>query len=131
MPVVKGLVTAEDAGRAVSAGADGHCSVKPRRPCDRHGDPRHRSPPRDRGSDRGGLPILLDGGVRRGTDVIKAIALGASAVLIGRPYLYALAVEGAEGVRKCIDLLHREIEMAMAACGRPNVASIDRSLVKL
>ena len=79
----------------------------------------------------GRVPILLDGGVRRGTDVVKAIALGAAAVMIGRPYLYALAVEGAEGVRRCIDILHREIEMAMAACGKPSIGAIDRSLVKL
>lgn len=132
MPVVlKGLVTAEDAGRAVSAGADGIVVSN-------HGGrvidtvtPAIEALPEIVEATEGGVPILLDGGVRRGTDVIKAIALGASAVLIGRPYLYALAVEGAEGVRKCIDLLHREIEMAMAACGRPDVASIDRSLVKL
>jgi 4-hydroxymandelate oxidase len=80
---------------------------------------------------QGRIPVLLDGGVRRGTDVLKALALGASAVLIGRPYLYALAVEGAEGVRKCVDMLHRELEMAMAACGHTTIASIDRSLVRL
>ena len=65
--------------------------------------PRLKRCPRSRKRRGRACPILLDGGVRRGTDVIKAIALGASAVLIGRPYLYALAVEGAEGVRKCID----------------------------
>lgn len=77
----------------------------------------------------GRVPILVDGGIRRGTDVLKALALGASAVLVGRPYLYGLALEGAEGVRKVVDTLRRETEMALAMCGRPAISQIDRSLV--
>ncbi len=77
----------------------------------------------------GRVPILLDGGVRRGTDVLKALALGATAVAIGRPYLYGLACSGAAGVRAVVNILRNELEMAMALTGRPTIASIDRSLV--
>jgi 4-hydroxymandelate oxidase len=65
----------------------------------------------------GGLPLLVDGGIRRGTDVFKAIALGASAVLVGRPVLHGLANAGATGVAHVIRLLRDELEIAMALCG--------------
>jgi 4-hydroxymandelate oxidase len=77
----------------------------------------------------GRVPILVDGGVRRGTDVIKALALGATAVAIGRPYLYGLAVSGADGVRGVVNVLRNELEMVMALTGRPTLATIDRSLI--
>jgi 4-hydroxymandelate oxidase len=77
----------------------------------------------------GRVPIIVDGGVRRGTDVIKALALGATAVAVGRPYLYGLAVSGADGVRGVVNILRNELEMAMALTGRPTIASIDRSLI--
>jgi len=77
----------------------------------------------------GRIPIILDGGVRRGTDVLKAIALGASAVMIGRPYVYALAVDGAEGVAHCVNLLRREFEVAMALTGRRCIGEINRSAI--
>jgi 4-hydroxymandelate oxidase len=77
----------------------------------------------------GRVPIIVDGGIRRGTDVLKALALGATAVAIGRPYLYGLAVSGADGVRGIVNILRNELEMAMALTGRPSIASIDRSLV--
>jgi len=72
---------------------------------------------------------LVDGGIRRGTDVVKALALGASAVLIGRPYLYGLALGGADGVNRVIEILRTELEVAMALTGRPSIASIDRSTI--
>jgi 4-hydroxymandelate oxidase len=75
------------------------------------------------------IEILLDGGIRRGTDVLKALALGARAVLIGRPYLWGLAAGGEAGVRQVIELLRAEIECAMAQCGQAGVKKIDRSLV--
>ncbi|MEO5796297.1 MAG: alpha-hydroxy acid oxidase [Rhodoferax sp.] len=65
----------------------------------------------------GALPVLVDGGIRRGTDVLKAMALGASAVLIGRPYVYGLANAGAVGVAHVLRLLRDELEIAMALCG--------------
>jgi 4-hydroxymandelate oxidase len=77
----------------------------------------------------GRAPVLVDGGVRRGTDVIKALALGASAVMIGRPYLYGLGAGGAEGVTKVVNILQRELQMTMALTGRTNIASIDRSVI--
>ncbi len=78
---------------------------------------------------QGRLTILLDGGVRRGTDVVKALALGARAVLIGRPYLWGLAVDGAAGVQRVIEILRIELEAAMALCGAPSLAEIRRQLV--
>jgi 4-hydroxymandelate oxidase len=75
------------------------------------------------------LPLLVDGGIRRGTDVLKALALGAQAVLIGRPYLYGLAVAGAEGVARVIEILRNELMMAMALTGRTSIAQIDRAVL--
>ena len=67
------------------------------------------------------VPLLVDGGIRRGTDVLKAVALGANAVLIGRPYIYGLANAGALGVAHVLRLLRDELEMAMALCGCPRL----------
>ena len=75
------------------------------------------------------VPVLLDGGVRRGTDVLKALALGARAVLIGRPYLYGLSAGGAPGVTRVLGILRGEFEMAMKLAGRRSVAEIDRSVI--
>jgi 4-hydroxymandelate oxidase len=75
----------------------------------------------------GAIPVLLDGGIRRGTDIYKAIALGATAVFVGRPYVYALSTAGALGVAHLIRLLREELEITMALCGRTTLAEIDRS----
>ena len=72
----------------------------------------------------GEMPLLLDGGIRRGIDVFKALALGASAVLIGRPYLYGLAVAGRNGVARVIEILRTELEMTMGLCGCRELAQI-------
>ena len=77
----------------------------------------------------GKIPVLVDGGIRRGTDVVKALAFGAKAVLIGRPYVYGLAVDGARGVAHIVNILRRELEMAMALCGRTSIAAIDGSVI--
>ncbi len=77
----------------------------------------------------GRLPVLVDGGIRRGTSVLKALGLGATAVLIGRPYLYGLAAEGAAGVTRVVNILRREFEMAMALTGRTSIAAIDSSVI--
>jgi len=71
------------------------------------------------------IPVLVDGGIRRGTDVVKALALGADAVMIGRPYLWGLAVDGSAGVASVVEILRRELEIAMALCGRVQVRDID------
>ena len=78
----------------------------------------------------GRAPVLLDGGIRRGTDVFKALALGASAVLIGRPYLWGLAAAGEDGVVSVIEMLRREVELTMALAGCPTVAAITRDHVR-
>jgi 4-hydroxymandelate oxidase len=78
---------------------------------------------------KGQVPLFVDGGVRRGTDVLKALALGASAVLVGRPYLYGLAAQGAEGVATVMTMLRTELEMAMALAGRRTLKEIDRSVL--
>ena len=77
----------------------------------------------------GRVPILMDGGIRRGTDVLKALALGANAVLIGRPYCYGLGVAGAEGVSRVVNILRSEFETVMSLMGRPSIESIDRSVL--
>lgn len=77
----------------------------------------------------GRMPILLDGGIRRGTDVLKALALGATAVAIGRPYLFGLAVDGSAGVTRVLQILRTEFEMAMALTGRTSLAAIDPTVL--
>lgn len=77
----------------------------------------------------GRVPVLMDGGIRRGTDVVRAIARGANAVLIGRPYLYGLAVNGSDGVRHIVQILRTELEAAMALTGRTSIAQIDRTVL--
>ncbi|MGO4281112.1 alpha-hydroxy acid oxidase [Cupriavidus sp. RAF20_2] len=77
----------------------------------------------------GRVPVLLDGGVRRGTNIVKAIALGASAVLVGQPVLHALAVGGMPGVAHMLTLLQAELEVAMALAGCPTLAAIGPSSV--
>ena len=75
------------------------------------------------------MPVLVDGGIRRGTDVLKALALGAKAVLIGRPYIFGLAAGGAAGVSRVVEILRDEFKMAMALTGRRTLAEIDRSVI--
>ena len=127
--LLKGVVNADDAHRGVEIGASGIIVSN-------HGGRNLDTLPATidalpevaaRVASR--VPVLVDGGIRRGTDVLKAIALGASAVLIGRPYLYGLAVGGADGVARVVNILRREFEMAMALTGRTSVAQIDPSVI--
>jgi len=76
------------------------------------------------------LEVLVDGGVRRGTDVLKALALGARAVLIGRPYVWGLALNGEDGVANVLEMLQAEFELAMTLSGATSVAQINRTLVR-
>ncbi|XP_059639733.1 peroxisomal (S)-2-hydroxyacid oxidase GLO4-like [Cornus florida] len=78
----------------------------------------------------GKVPVLLDGGVRRGTDIFKALALGAQAVLVGRPVLYGLAAMGEQGVRRVLDMLKDELELTMALSGCPSLKDITRNHVR-
>ena len=74
--------------------------------------------------------VYLDSGICRGTDILKALALGARAVLVGRPVLWGLAADGARGVQHVLEILHTELERAMKLAGYPTLTSINRSLVK-
>jgi 4-hydroxymandelate oxidase len=75
------------------------------------------------------VEVLIDGGIRRGTDVLKALSLGAKAVLVGRPILWGLAVAGEAGVRHVLELLRDELDVAMALSGCATVEEIDPSLI--
>lgn len=75
------------------------------------------------------LRVLFDSGIRTGSDVLKAVALGADAVLLGRPYLYALAVEGADGVETILENIHAELDITMGLCGLDDLPEADRTLL--
>jgi len=75
------------------------------------------------------LEVVLDGGVRRGSHIVKALALGARACLVGRPYLYALSAYGQPGVARMLDLLRRETERTLGLIGVAHIDDLDRSLL--
>jgi 4-hydroxymandelate oxidase len=130
LPVVlKGIVTAEDARLAVDAGVDAIVVSN-------HGGRQLDGAPATLDvlpevveAAEARIEVLLDGGIRRGSDVFKALALGARAVLVGRPYLWGLAVNGAEGVRRVLEIIRDDLMLNMALAGRPRIADIDRSAV--
>lgn len=76
------------------------------------------------------IPVLMDGGIRWGTDVLKALALGATAVMVGRPVLWGLAAAGESGVFRVLEILREELSMAMALAGAPTLACVDRALIE-
>ena len=80
---------------------------------------------------RGRIPVLIDGGFRQGSDILKALALGAKAVCLGRVPRWGLAAFGAEGVQKILELLQKELTAAMSRNGCPNLAAVDRKLVRV
>jgi L-lactate dehydrogenase (cytochrome) len=73
------------------------------------------------------IEVLMDGGIRSGQDVLKALALGAKGVFIGRAFLYGLGAMGEEGVSLCLDIIRKELDVTMALCGRRDVRDLDRS----
>jgi isopentenyl diphosphate isomerase/L-lactate dehydrogenase-like FMN-dependent dehydrogenase len=79
----------------------------------------------------GRIPVLVDGGFRRGSDVIKALALGARAVGIGRPYLWGLSAFGQPGVERVLDIMRGELQLAMRQCGKTSLAQIDKNTVAM
>jgi isopentenyl diphosphate isomerase/L-lactate dehydrogenase-like FMN-dependent dehydrogenase len=93
-------------------------------------DPMEMLPPIVKALDKK-FPILIDGSFRRGTDILKALALGARAVLVARPPVWGLASYGAEGVQAVIEMLQTELARAMAMCGKPDLASITPELVRI
>ena len=132
LPVlVKGVLSAADARRAMAAGAAGVIvSNHGGRQLD--GAPPTLSVlPEVVAAIGGALPVLFDGGVRRGADVLAALAVGAGAVLLGRPVLHGLAAGGQEGVRRVFDIVREELLDAMALCGLPGVGAIGPDLVRL
>ena len=77
----------------------------------------------------GRVPVLIDGGIRRGADVVKALALGAKACLIGRPQLWGVAVAGEAGVERVLEIYAREIDRVMGLCGATRIDQINQSLL--
>ncbi|TMK96634.1 MAG: alpha-hydroxy-acid oxidizing protein [Actinobacteria bacterium] len=127
--VLKGIVTAEDTRLAVDAGVDAIVVSN-------HGGRQLDGAPATLDvlpevveAAEGRIEVLLDGGIRRGSDVFKALALGARATLVGRPYLWGLAVNGADGVRQVLEIIRDDLMLTMALAGRPAIVDIDRSAV--
>lgn len=130
LPVlVKGVVRADDAVRAVDHGASGIIVSN-------HGGRQLDTSPAtievlpeivSAVADK--IEVLIDGGIRRGTDVVKAIALGAKAVLVGRPILWGLAVDGEQGVSRVLEILRSEFDLAVGLCGYSSVNQIQSDLV--
>jgi isopentenyl diphosphate isomerase/L-lactate dehydrogenase-like FMN-dependent dehydrogenase len=127
--IIKGIITEEDAELCLKYGVDG-IQVS------NHGG---RSEDNGRGAieclsevakvARGKVPIIFDSGIRRGTDIVKALAMGANAVCIGRPYLWGLGAFGQPGVERVLDILRTELAGAMQQMGAPNIASIVPEMV--
>ncbi|MFJ3880233.1 alpha-hydroxy acid oxidase [Streptomyces sp. NPDC090077] len=129
LPVLaKGIVRPDDARRAAEAGIGVWMSNHGGRNLDTAAPPLA-TLPAVAAAVAGRVPVVVDGGIRRGTDVVKALALGADAVAIGRPYVWGLAVDGADGVSAALRALHRETELALALLGAPDLASLTPDLV--
>lgn len=127
--LLKGLVHPDDARKAVDHGVDGIVvSNHGGRQLDGAIGTLDALPSMVAAVD-GAIPLLLDSGVRRGADVIKALALGAKAVLLGRPYAYAMASHGEEGVAHLLRSLMADIDLQLALCGLTSIAGVDKSLV--
>jgi 4-hydroxymandelate oxidase len=127
--LLKGIVRADDAARAAAAGVAGIVVSN-------HGARQLDTAiatidalPEVVAAVDGRAEVLVDGGVRRGTDVLKALALGARAVLVGRPIVYGLAIGGEAGVRAVLETLWRELDLAMALCGCPTVDDVTPDLL--
>jgi 4-hydroxymandelate oxidase len=127
--IVKGIQTAEDAALCVEAGGDavsvsnhgGHALGNSRATID--------ALPEVAQAVDGRVPVLLDGGVRSGADVLKSLALGASAVMIGRAVFWGLAVGGQAGVKAVLEVLRFELAQCMAFCGQSDVGALTSDLV--
>ncbi len=127
--LVKGVLRSDDAVRAIDHGVDGLVvSNHGARNLDTVPATADALPQMVTAVD-GRVPVLVDGGIRRGTDVAKALILGATAVLVGRPYVWGLAVDGADGVKLVVDMLRTELEMAMCLLGAPALADLTDDLL--
>ncbi len=127
--IVKGIMTAEDARLAVDHGASAIVVSN-------HGGRQLDGAPATIAvlpeivaAVQGRCEVLLDSGIRRGTDILKALALGANAALIGRAYTWGLAVAGEDGVTQVLSMLRNELELAMALCGCRSIAEVSPEVV--
>ena len=128
--VVKGLLTGDDARRAVDVGASAVVVSN-------HGGrqldsvfPSLRALPEVVAAVNGQVEVLMDGGVRRGADIVKALCLGARAVLVGRAYAYGLAAGGHAGVVRALEILRSDVERTFRLLGCPSIAALDRSYIE-
>jgi L-lactate dehydrogenase (cytochrome) len=129
--MVKGLLTGDDARRAVDEGASAVVVSN-------HGgrqldsvSPTLRALPEVVAAVKGQVEVLMDGGVRRGSDIVKAICLGARAVLVGRAYAYGLAAGGPAGVARALEILRSDVERTVRLLGCSSIAALDRSYIEM
>lgn len=127
--LVKGIVRGDDARRCIASGADGIIVSNHGGRATASGRATITALPEVLGAVGGRMPVLIDSGFRRGTDILKALALGATAVCIGRPYLWGLAAFGQEGVERVLDILRTELRIAMQLSGVPSARNIDPTIV--
>jgi L-lactate dehydrogenase (cytochrome) len=127
--ILKGIMDAEDARHAIDTGADALIvSNHGGRQLD--GAPSSIAAlPRIAQAAGNGIEVWMDGGIRSGQDVLKAIALGAKGTLIGRSFLYSLGAFGEAGVTRCLELIANELDVTMAFCGRTDIRNVDRSIL--
>ena len=127
--IVKGITTPQEAKQAVAHGAKGVVVSNYRGGTAATGTLLLVAPVVQAVGDQ--VPVLVDGGFRRGTDIVKALALGAKGVLVGRPVMWGLAAYGADGVQGVVEMLQTELARYMCMCGRPSLAAVDSSLVRV
>jgi L-lactate dehydrogenase (cytochrome) len=129
--VIKGVLTGDDARRAIDEGAAALVVSN-------HGARQLdcvpaslRALPEVVAAVNGRIEVLMDGGIRRGSDIVKAICLGARAVLCGRAYAYGLAAAGEAGITRALEILRIDLERTLRLLGCPSVAALDRSYVNV
>lgn len=127
--LVKGIIRDDDARRCMENGADGIIVSNHGGRADASGRSTIESLPEIVREVGGRMPVLVDGGFRRGSDILKAMALGATAVCVGRPYIWGMAAFGQEGVERVLDILRAELRIAMQLHGVPSLGQLDRSFV--
>ena len=128
--VLKGILAAEDATLAANAGIDGVIVSNHGGRVEAGGRSTIEALPEILAAVGGRMPVLVDSGFRRGTDIVKALALGATAVAIGRPYLWGLGAFGQPGVERVLELLRAETHAAMQQCGAPSLKALKPDLVR-
>ena len=127
--LVKGIVTREDAELAIQNGVDGVYISNHGGRAENSLRPTIQCVPEVAAGVAGRAPILVDGGVRRGTDIFKALALGATAVGVGRPYMWGLASFGQQGVETVLDILRRELQLIMRQSGVTSTRNIGKNFI--